>query len=560
MQLAIDSLDRLVELVEERGGRVQASEAARHLFAVSHAPEGLARSLLGPLVADDARLGWRGSFVALACAPDPLLSDAEFVVFDLETTGLSHASARICEIGAVRIRGLEIAGEFQTLVAPRVAVPQAVRRLTGLTDDELRRAPDVRVALRRFSAFAGSSVLIAHNARFDVGFVNRELERMTGKRIAATVIDTVPLARNLLQGRVQRTSLSALAYFFGVSVRPCHRALPDAQATAEVFLRLVELAQERGVATLSDLEEVAAPRPRRIHAKRRLIHGAPTRPGVYLFRGDDGRVLYVGKARDLRARLRSYFQSRRQRPSVEAALDHVDRIEWRVLGSELAASLEEVRLIRELRPPANARTPMPESYVYLHRRGARVVLSRAPSRYGPLRRRADAQRGARALRGCTPEEFETLLDGVPERVSRRVGELIDAGKEIEAAWLRREIASLERVLAQLRQADRLRRLELCLVAPGLETGTLDAHIVRSGRVAVVRLAGVGDPRAFSAALSTEEAVPVLDADRLDELLVVASFLEAPPPELKVLLLGCGSRPRPRTAGVQSEAEGKAKSC
>ena len=82
-------------------------------------------------------------------------------------------------------------------------------------------------------------------------------------------------------------------------------------------------------------------------------------------------MLYVGKARDLRARLRSYFHSQRQRPSVEAALDEVDRIEWRVLGSELAASLEEVALIRQLRPPANARTPRPERYVYLHRRGER---------------------------------------------------------------------------------------------------------------------------------------------------------------------------------------------
>src|SRR5580704_4573901 len=143
MQLAIDSLDRLVELVEERGGRVRASEAARHLFAVRQAPEGLARLLLEPLVADDARLGWRGTFVSLASTPDPLLVETGFVVFDLETTGLSHASARICEIGAVRIRAFELGETFQTLVAPRTPVPQAIRRLTGLSDDALRHAPGV---------------------------------------------------------------------------------------------------------------------------------------------------------------------------------------------------------------------------------------------------------------------------------------------------------------------------------------------------------------------------------------------------------------------------------
>ncbi len=529
MQLAIDSLDRLVELVEERGGRVQASEAARHLFAVRQAPEGLARTLLSPLVEEDARLTWRGSFVALASVPDPRLTETEFVVFDLETTGLSHASSRICEIGAVRIRGLEINDTFQTLVAPKTAVPQAVRRLTGLSDDALRRAPGVRTAIQRFSAFAGSSVLIAHNARFDVGFVNRELERMTGKRLAATVIDTVPLARNLLARRVQRTSLASLAYFFGVSVRPCHRALPDAQATAEVFLRLVELAAERGASTLSELEELAAPRPRRIHAKRGLIHGAPTRPGVYLFRDAAGTVLYVGKARDLRARLRSYFQSARQRPSVEAALDEVARIEWRIAGSELAAALEEIRLIRELRPPANSRTPTPERYVYLHRRGERVVLSAAPSRYGPLRGRAEAQRAARALKGCSAEEFDGLLEGAPfDRIRRRVVELFEIGHDLDASRLRRDLASLDRVHVLLREIDRLRRLELCVLAPSLEVGSPECFVVSGGRVTIqANEPGSALPQRTDA---------FLEADWLDPLAVVASFLTSPPPEMKIVTL------------------------
>ncbi len=533
MQLAIDSLDRLVELVEERGGRVRASEAARHLFAVRQAPEGLARSLLGPLVADDARLGWRGSFIALASTPDPSLLETGFVVFDLETTGLSHASARICEIGAVQIRALELGESFQTLVAPRTPLPQAVRRLTGLADGELRRAPEIRVALRRFSAFAGESILVAHNARFDVGFVNRELVRITGKRLAVAAIDTVALARNLLHGRGQRTSLASLSHFFGVSVQPCHRALPDAQATSEVFLRLVELARERGASTLAELEELAAPRPRRIQAKRGLVHGAPTRPGVYLFRDGEGRVLYVGKARDLRARLRSYFQSQRQRPSLEAALDQVERIEWRLCGSELAAALEEVRLIRELRPPANARTPAPESYVYLHLRGERVVLSRVPSRYGPLRGRADAQRAARALRGCSAAEFHDLLSEAPfGRLDERLAELRENRYEFEAARLRRQLASLERVVEQLRQLERLRRLELCVLAPALEPGSQVAYVVRAGRLATHRLDPGSDPPGGDG--EAEPASPFLEADRLDELLVVASFLGSPPPELSLL--------------------------
>ena len=132
-------------------------------------------------------------------------------------------------------------------------------------------------------------------------------------------------------------------------------------------------------------------------------------------------MLYVGKARDLRARLRSYFQTGRQRPTVEAALDQLDQVEWRLTGSELAAALEEVRLIRELRPAANTRTPEPERYVYLHRRGERVVVSPLPSSYGPFRRRAQAQRAAQALKGCTADEFDDLLDGaVLDRLRSRL--------------------------------------------------------------------------------------------------------------------------------------------
>jgi DNA polymerase III epsilon subunit family exonuclease len=528
MQLAIDSLDRLVGLVDEAGGRLRASEAARQVFALPRVPEGLARTLLLPLVNADARLAWRGAFVALSSAPDPPLEQAVFVVFDLETTGLAAASARICEIGAVRLRRLEPDGTFATLVAPGVPLPRPIGRLTGLTDEELRTAPRVREALAGLLAFARDAVLVAHNARFDVGFVNRELDRLTGKRLAAPVIDTVPLARNLLQGRIERTGLAALAYFFGTSVQPCHRALPDAEATAEVFLRLVEIAQGRGASTLSELEELAAPRPRRIHAKRRLVRGAPSEPGVYLFRDRDGRVLYVGKARDLRARLRTYFQSNRQRPTVETALDRLDRIEWRPTGSELAAALEEVALIRELRPAANRRTPQPERYVYLHRRGERVVVSRLPSRYGPLRRRAQALGAARALKGCTPEEFENLIDGgVLDRLRDRLAGLTEPEQELEARELRRRIASLDRVVAELARIERLKRLAVRILAPGLTPGTCEAYLVCAGRVEQVARADERAPAPADAPI---------EADHLDRLLVVDAFLRRPPSELTILPL------------------------
>ncbi len=541
MQLALDSLDRLVELVEERGGRVLASEAAGHLFALRGAHDGLARTLLEPLVADDARLAWRGRFVALADHQPPALEEASFVVFDLETTGLATASARICEIGAVRVERLELADTFETLVAPGVPLPAAVGRLTGLSDAALRRAPRIATALRRFSAFAGDSVLVAHNARFDLAFVNRELERLDGRRLSAPAIDTVTLARNLLRGRVQRTSLASLAFFFGTSVSPCHRALPDAQATAEVLVALIGLAQERGARTVADLEELAAPRPRRVHGKRRLVHGAPTRPGVYLFRDGSDQVLYVGKARDLRARLRTYFQSRRQRPSVEAALEAVERIEWHVHGSELAAALEELELIRTLRPPANSRTPRPERYVYLRREGERVVVSRLPSEYGPIRRRSHADRAARALSGCSAGEFELLLEGAAlPRLRQKMRDAADCLHYEQARRLRDRIASLERVTSHLRRLEELRGLAVCLTAPAPEEGWRDAFFVAGGRIACRRRLppGAGARLELHAGIAAARAAAAAGVSRepehLDELTVVGTFLERPPPELRVV--------------------------
>ena len=171
------------------------------------------------------------------------------------------------------------------------------------------------------------------------------------------------------------------------------------------------MAQERGARTVADLVELGATRPRRVHRKRSLAFGAPQRPGVYLFRDANDQVLYVGRARDLRARLRSYFRSERQRPAVEAALGALERVEWRTRGSEVEAALEELRLIRELRPPANRRAVRPDRYVYLRRRGDSVVCSTQPGVLGPLSSRRTGQLAARALQGV---EWETLEDALAE--------------------------------------------------------------------------------------------------------------------------------------------------
>jgi len=165
-----------------------------------------------------------------------LLEEAEFVVFDLETTGLSAAHDHICALGAVRVRGLEPVDSFQSLVNPRVALPLPVARLTGVREHELRRAPSVSKVVGRFLSFAGEALLVAHNARFDQRFLERQLLLLQGRRLSEPPLCTAALARHLLAGRRRRAGLASLAEFFGVPTSPCHRALPDAEATAQVLI------------------------------------------------------------------------------------------------------------------------------------------------------------------------------------------------------------------------------------------------------------------------------------------------------------------------------------
>jgi DNA polymerase-3 subunit epsilon len=537
MQLRLDAADRLVELVEERRGPVVAEEAARRLFALRQAPVALARSLLAEVVETDARLAWNGDSVALArpLGDGLLLEDATYVVVDLETTGLRPGSSQICEIGAVKIVGFEIVDEFETLVDPGTPLGATITAITGLTDGQLRGAPRAPAAVQRFMRFAGDAVLVAHNARFDLAFLDRETERLTGSRLAAPVVDTVALARRVLAGRVPRASLAQLSYFFGTSVQPCHRALPDAQATAEVLLALIGLAQERGARTVAELVALSATRTRRVFDKRHLAFGAPPRPGVYRFYDRNGQLLYVGRARDLRARLRSYFRSDRQRPAVEAALAAVERIEWRVLGSELEAALEELRVIRELRPPANARIARPDRYVWLRKRGDGVCASSVEGPLGPIRSRRRAQLAARVLQA---DELERPSLALP-RLRRRLAELADARRYEDAARLRDRVQALERVCSELERLARLRALQRCIVAPAAEPGHARAFFVAGGRVAAERALppGGGAHLEIEAGLAACRHALVSDTrGDLDELLLVGTFLRRPGAELQIVPL------------------------
>jgi excinuclease UvrABC nuclease subunit len=248
--------------------------------------------------------------------------------------------------------------------------------------------------------------------------------------------------------------------------------------------------------------ELAAPRARRLHARRSLIAGAPTTPGVYLFRDRNDTVLYVGKARDLRARLRSYFAGNRQRPAVEAALGALARVEWRELGSELEAALEELRLIRELRPPANARGVRLQSY--LRRRGGSWVVTAEPTRFGPIASKRRAQLAARAL----------------------------------AARVRDRVAALEAVAERVAELDRLRAEEICVLAPAREPGFWRVFVVAGGRVAArtIPRGAAGRLEIRSSLADAARMEPSLAPEDASDLLVISGFIRKPPPELRLARL------------------------
>ena len=292
------------------------------------------------------------------------LSEVTFVVVDLETTGGSPSQAGITEIGAVAYRGGERVGTFETLVDPQLPIPPFVARLTGITDRMVAGAPTIGQVLPSFRSFARDAVIVAHNATFDVGFLDAALDAHDLPLLPAPAVCTARLARRVVWPDVPNVKLRTLAEYFRTPTQPRHRAFGDAQATAEVLHGLLELGGRLGIRTLGELHAAVRARGRPNYGKIRLADDLPRTPGVYLFRGRDDAVLYVGKSKDLRTRVRSYFYGDSRR-KVGRLLEQVTGVEGRPCGSELEALVLEARLIREHEPTYNRHGKGWRRYTYL---------------------------------------------------------------------------------------------------------------------------------------------------------------------------------------------------
>lgn len=494
------------------------------------------------------------------------LGTVTFTVLDFETTGSSRNGGRVTEIGAVRMRGGAVDGEFQTLVNPEgEAISPFVEKLTGITNSMVFDAPAMCTVLPMFLEFARGSVLVAHNAPFDIGILRRACAEYDYPWPGFTVVDTLTLARRLLtRTEVRNHKLSTLAEHFGTEVSPDHRALSDARATGELLHRLFERLGSYGVTTLEELVSIKPQGLGRRRAKARLAEGIAEAPGVYMFLDGSRRVLYIGKSGNMHRRVRSYFTAGETRGRMTEMITAAQEVSTIPCAAEIEASVREVRLIAELAPPYNRRSKRPERRAWIKFTSeAFPRLSVTRSRpaddarlAGPFRTHRAAAAAKTLLeqlypvKTCTqkpaspkfrpcaasqvdacggpcagiddPGEYRTQIEGLEEFAAGQTGDFNDklkkrlaelsqhqrfetAGEALEAA------ASLLRTQARSESADLLRRTEQITAAQRRGDGTWEVAVVRWGRFAAAETAAT-TARVLTTADMLEQTAAHVDPD------------------------------------------------
>lgn len=516
------------------------------------------------------------------------LPDVSFVVVDLETTGGGKDSS-ITEIGAVKVRGGEVVGEFQTLVRPDEPIPPMIQVLTGITDQMVATAPPLDAVLPSFAEFFTGSTLVAHNARFDVGFLKRGFEKLGLAWPRPTVVDTVALARcALLRDEVRNCKLSTLASHFGATTVPNHRALSDARATVDVLHGLLERVGNLGVQTLEDLVEFTLQVSPDRRAKRSWATDLPEKPGVYYFvREEEGRgeeVLYVGKSNNLRRRVRSYFSAAEKRGRIHEMVRVATGLRHVECATDLEAEVRELRMILALDPRYNRRSKRQEKVKWLRltdepfpRLSVVGAVRSDEPHFGPFtgRRAADdvsfALYDAFRIRRCTTrlsarkststcaladmgrclapcqlgegaERYREIVDavhaawagdvdGVLDAVSARMRRLVDQQRYEEAGELSDRLKAYVTTSVRLH---RLRSIASCpeIIAALPVAGGWDIHVIRYGKLAAATHATSARARASAeeAARHAETVLPPgtgMPACTVEEAEKVASWLELP---------------------------------
>ena len=506
------------------------------------------------------------------------LSDVTFCVLDLETTGGDRNNDVITEIGAIKVRGGHSLGTFQTLINPGRAIPPLITILTGISDAMVMPAPRIEQVLPSLLEFCRDTVIVGHNIRFDVAFLNAALARSQRPALANTAIDTLALARRLVRDEVPDCRLGTLASRFRLDHKPNHRALDDALATADLLHMLLERAAAFGVLGFDDLQLLPKIGGHPQVAKLKLTNHLPRTPGVYLFHDARGEVLYVGKATNLRQRVRSYFGSEDRR-KIGPMLREAHRISHVETPDPLTAGVLELRYIQQLKPRYNKQGTTWDKYCYVRltteEAWPRLTISKDPKplglQLGPLPSRTmanlviEAIQSSVPLRRCTAklgrnfvaapgapkctaaqlglaecpcsgtadtERYATAVDMVTRGLTGSPDVLLGPLRERmlhlarmhrfeEAAGVRDRAQALAGAIRRQRMIDHLRRAERVeLTIDGIRFEFDHGRLLHSGHAGELSL---GLPLGAPDAVSLERAMP---RHAVDETLCIARYLDS----------------------------------
>jgi DNA polymerase-3 subunit epsilon len=277
--------------------------------------------------------------------------DRALIFLDLETTGATAHLDRITEIGLVEVDNGRHIGEWSSLVNPERPIPPLIESLTGITDAMVAEAPTFALLARDLYERLAGKTLVAHNARFDFGFLQNEFRRV-GLKYAPDVLCTVRLSRRLFP-QERRHNLDSVIARHGLSCENRHRALADARVLWD-FTQRIHQDLEPAEIDKAVADQLKKPQlPPGLPAD--LLEQIPEAPGVYAFHAQDDVVLHVGKSANLRARVGSHF-SGDKRPSWRNSTD-IARVEWEVAAGELGMQLRHMRWLRRLRPLHNSKPP-----------------------------------------------------------------------------------------------------------------------------------------------------------------------------------------------------------
>ncbi|MFD4461501.1 DEDD exonuclease domain-containing protein [Nocardia sp. NPDC058480] len=475
---------------------------------------------------------------------DTPLYATTFVVVDLETTGTSADRDAITEIGAVKVRGGEVLGEFATLVNPGYAIPPAIVQITGITTAMVYDAPRIEGVLPGFFEFAAGAVLVAHNARFDTAFLKAAAARQDITWPNPQVLCTVKLARRVLtRDEAPSARLGVLAQILGASTTPTHRALDDARATVDVLHALIGRVGNQGVHSLTELLDYLPGVTGTQRAKRTFATDLPAAPGVYLFRGPSEEVLYIGTAVNLRRRVRNYFTGSETRGRMKEMVALAIRVDHVVCAHGLEAGVRELRLLAAHAPPYNRRSKFPKRGWWLtlsDEAFPRLVAVRTPTRtaVGPFNSRVDAVDVAATIaefagmrtcatrltrtakHTCPPavvggcpaardgdldaESYAPAVDAVRALIAGRADTLLRAmidriethstAQHFEAAArLRDRAAAVATKLHRTQRLAALARLAELIIALPDGAGGWEFSVIRYGRLAAAGTAARGTP-------------------------------------------------------------------